>query len=107
MKDALVKEDYEVIMANNGAEAVDAADKTVFDLILIDIMMPTLSGYDLLRLLKEKFNGKMRMAFVTIVPKDEVSLDDIDGFIQIPFKIEEFVSQVKNILKQKLKGEEE
>lgn len=104
MKDALEKEGCKVRAANNGAEAVDAANEINFDLILIDIMMPTLSGYDLLRLLREKLNHHVKIAYVTIVPKDEVNLEDIDGFIQKPFNIEKFIAQVKEMLNKPTKG---
>jgi len=38
-------------------------------LILLDIKMPTLTGYDLLRLMREKVNHKCPMVYVSIVPK--------------------------------------
>jgi len=48
MRNILEKEGYPTFVATNGAQAFDATKSGLFDLILIDIRMPTLSGYDLL-----------------------------------------------------------
>ena len=42
MKNVLEKEDYETVTAINGSYAIDELKKNKFDLILIDILMPTL-----------------------------------------------------------------
>jgi CheY-like chemotaxis protein len=98
IKSILEKENYEIVVANNGAEAIDFLDKNGFDLILVDILMPTLSGYDLLRLLKERTDNKIKMAYITVVPKKEVDLEDLDGFIQKPFSPKSLVGEVKKLL---------
>ncbi|MDP6671291.1 MAG: response regulator [archaeon] len=77
---------------------MDALTGNGFSLILIDIRMPTLSGYDLLRLLREKLNHKVKMIYISIVPEKEVVLDDVDGFIQKPFSPEDIITKVKEIL---------
>ena len=99
MKTILEKEGYKVVTANNGAEALDTIKKHTFDLLLIDLLMPTLSGYDLLLLVREKVDRKMPMMYVSIIPKKEADLTDIDGFIQKPFSPEGFIAQVKQAMK--------
>ncbi len=99
MKSILQTKNYQVDCAKNGAEAIDFVDKTNFDLILLDVKMPTLSGYDLLRLLKNKENVKSKIIYVTVVPKKEVVLEDIDGFAQKPFSSESLIREVKKVLK--------
>jgi CheY-like chemotaxis protein len=98
MKTFLIREGYEVYVSGDGAEALDLLDSNKPDLILIDVKMPTLSGYDLLRLLRGRLDGKSKMAYVTIVPKEEVNMDDVDGFIQKPFSQEVFIAEVKRVL---------
>ena len=66
--------------------------------MLIDIKIPTLSGYDILRLSREKVNHSVKMIYVTIVPEKEVDTSDVDGFIQKPFSPEDFVAKVKEVL---------
>lgn len=100
MNTLLSKEGYEVIAVTNGAKAFDSLKGDGFSLILLDIKMPTLTGYDLLRLMREKVNHKVPMIYVSIVPKQEVDLADVDGFIQKPFSPKEFVKKVKEALKQ-------
>lgn len=99
MKKALEKEKYGVETATNGAQAIDLAYNEKFDMIIIDIMMPTLSGYDILRLLREKFDGKCKMLYVSVVPKKNVDMTHADGFIQKPFTNKSFVTEVKKVLK--------
>ena len=98
MKELLEKEGYKVEAVTNGAKALDVLVGNGFDLILIDIKMPTLSGFDLLRLLRERLNHKVKMVYVSIVPEKEVEMDNVDGFIQKPFSPETFIKKIKEVL---------
>jgi CheY-like chemotaxis protein len=97
-KKILEKEDYIVETATDGAQALDKLTGNGFDLVLIDIRMPTLSGYDLLRLLRERLNHKVKMIYVSIVPEKEVDMTDIDGFVQKPFSSEDLLDKIKTVL---------
>jgi len=98
IKEILEKNGYDVTTASNGAGAFDIFRKDRFDLVLIDILMPTLSGYDLLRLLREKGNHSTKMVYITIVPKKDAHLEDVDGFIQKPFSEESLLEGVKKAI---------
>jgi len=100
MKLVLEKEKYDVQTADNGADALDLVRNDKPDLILIDIKMPTLSGYDLLRLLRERLNHHVKIAYVSIVLKSDVDLTDIEGFVQKPFMPAGLIKEVKRILKK-------
>ncbi len=99
MREILEKEKYKVDVANNGATALDFMNDSEYSLILIDIKLPTLTGYDLLRLLRERIDGKSKMVYVTVVPKKDVDMYKCDGFIQKPFSKETFLKKVKSVLK--------
>lgn len=99
MKTILEKEGHEVVAVTNGAKAFDALKGDGYGLILIDIKMPTLSGYDLLRLAREKVNHKVPMIYVSIVPKQDVDMSDADGFIQKPFSPKGFMENITKVLK--------
>jgi len=99
IKTVLEKEGYKIITATNGAQALDSLKSDGFDLVCIDVQMPTLSGYDLLRLLRERLNHKTPMIYITIVPRREVDMDDIDGFVQKPFSPANLIKEVKKVLK--------
>ncbi len=49
----ILKEEYKLVFAKNGQEALIAAGKHTPDLILLDVMMPEMDGYDTCRILKE------------------------------------------------------
>jgi CheY-like chemotaxis protein len=98
MKEVLGKEGYRVLVATNGADALDQLSADGIDLILIDIKMPTLSGYDLLRLARQKVNHNVKMIFVTVLPEKEVSMDDVDGYLQKPFSSDSLMEKVKSVL---------
>ena len=98
MKMVLEKDGCQVISVENGADALDELEDDGYDLIIIDIKMPTLSGYDLLRLMRQRVNHKIKMIYVSIVPEQEVDMNDIEGFIQKPFSPEEFLKKVKEVI---------
>jgi len=98
IKDALEKEGHMVKAVTNGAEALDLLAEFKFDLILIDIKMPALSGYDLLELFRDRLGNEVKMVFVSIVPEEEANLEGADGFIQKPFMPKELAAQVKAFL---------
>jgi len=98
MKVILEKNGCEVVTANNGAEALEQLQSDGFKVALIDIKMPTLSGYDLARLLKERIKHKVRIIYVSIVPMQEVDMDGVDGFIQKPFSPESLMVEVNKVL---------
>ncbi len=77
MKEVLGKEDYEIATARNGEEAFDLLTKKNYDLILIDIKMPTLTGYDLLRLMRKRIDHNAKMLYISIVPKSDVDMKDM------------------------------
>jgi len=66
--------DYEAVPAGNGREALDKIDQQPFDLILLDIMMPELDGYQVLQQLQEKQNQ------IPVVVMS--ALDEVDGVIR-------------------------
>ena len=99
IKIILEKEKYNIETADNGADALDLIKKYKLNLVLIDIKMPTLSGYDLLRLLRESLDHHVKMMYVSIVPKIDVDLSDIDGFVQKPFMPSNLIKEVKKVLK--------
>ena len=48
---------YEIIHAHNASEALAALETTKVDVIVLDVMMPGISGYDLLKLINEKIES--------------------------------------------------
>ena len=98
IRNVLVGAGHDVQIATNGAQAMDLDVDGSFELILIDIRMPTLSGYDLLNLLKDRLNGHTKVIFISIVPKKDVDTHEVDGFVQKPFSKESLLIEVDRVL---------
>lgn len=74
----ILDEDYELSVAMNGADALEAVEDTPPDLILLDIMMPEMDGYEVCRRLKaEQHTAKIPIIFITAMT--EVA-DETKGF---------------------------
>lgn len=53
-QERFTRDGFEVILASNGEEGIEKAEKEKPDIILLDIMMPKMNGYEALKVLKEK-----------------------------------------------------
>lgn len=74
----ILKNDYQLIFASNGEKALQATNKHLPNLILLDIMMPDMSGYEVCIKLKESINTKdIPVIFVTAMNDIE---DEVHGF---------------------------
>jgi len=91
----LKKEDHKVTIANNGKEAVEFFRKNEYDLILMDIMMPEMNGYEATTIIRSMEGDK-----TTSVPIIAVTANTMDnerqkcidsgmnGFMVKPFDID-------------------
>lgn len=98
----LEKEGYETVVANDGEQAVSFAQKYSPDLILLDIMLPRLDGWQVCREIR-KFS---ETPIIMITAKGEV-FDKIlglelgaDDYITKPFDTKEVVARVKAVLRR-------
>jgi len=99
----LKKEGYSVTSKENGEEALKAIKEDKPDLILLDIMMPVMGGYEVLRRLKEDENLKsvpVIMLTARAQEKDVVKGIDMgaEDYITKPFHPAELLARVKRIL---------
>ncbi len=94
VKEVLEDEGFEVDTVTNGEDCIKKAKETKHDLILIDIYMPGMSGEELFRALRKTINHLTPLVYVTIKPRAEIDLNDVDGFIQKPFRKKELVKAV-------------
>ena len=102
LKNILEKEKYNVNIATSGKDAGNIILKGDYEIVLIDIKMPVFTGYDLVNLLREKIGSKIKLIYVTIVPKQDVKMKGINGFIQKPFEIDSVLKEVKRVRGEKL-----
>ena len=99
--------DYEVISAFSGKEGIVLAGSERPDLILLDIIMPYMNGFEVLkRLRKEDGIKNIPVIMVTARGDDEAMIKALrlhdDGFIIKPVKLEELEGKIEDLLgKQK------
>ena len=77
MEDALADAGYEPVLACNGLEALEVLESKHIDLIILDIMMPKMDGYELLRQIRE---SGMDMPVLMVTAKQTLS-DKKKGFL--------------------------
>ncbi len=73
-----ILKDYNVLYAQNGEKALDLLEKNKFDLILLDIVMPNMDGYDVCKIIKSK-NELKKIPIIFLTVKDEEK-DIVKGF---------------------------
>ena len=104
--DLLEGEGYEVVRASNGEEALEAVGKQTFDVVLLDVMMPGLSGYEVCEQLKSNQNTHLLpVVMITALDKREDKIRGIaagaDDFIHKPFDRAELLIRVKACIRVK------
>jgi len=104
MHDLLTSKGYEVIEAMNGLEGVDAAGAYCPDLILLDIQLPGIDGYEVARRIKA--NPELRKIPIIVVTSYALSGDDMkafeagcDAYVAKPFSPRELLGKIREYLK--------
>ncbi len=105
----LSREGYKVEREENGQRAVDRATRERFDLVILDVMLPGLSGLDACRAIRQAVDVPIIMLTAR---KDEVDrvlgLElGADDYVTKPFSPRELVARVKAILRRSQKGRED
>lgn len=106
----LRKQDYEVIVAKNGIQALKVVEQVLPDLILLDVMMPEMDGYQTCQQLKESpLTKDIPVIFLTALTESE---DMVKGFklgavdyVPKPFHVTELLARVKTHLDLKFSKE--
>lgn len=98
----LTGEGYQVLTAENGLQALQLIESTRVDMAILDIMMPEMNGYDVLKRIREKYNFP-----VIILSAKEMDTDRIlglnlgaDAYLTKPFNPLEVVAYVKSALRR-------
>ena len=101
--EALEREGYEILVATNGAEALDVARQASPDLIMLDINMPEMDGYEVCRQLKlDDRTQAIPILFISALGEvlDKVKAFGAGGvdYITKPFQIEEVLARMQTHL---------
>lgn len=100
----LNKEGFSVIEAQNGQEAIDILKTTSIDLILMDLMMPVMDGYEAIKIIKEDGDLSSIPLIIISALSDKKAINKglelgADEYLTKPFDIVEFRLRIKNAIK--------
>lgn len=103
IKTILKTQNYEIVTAESGKIALSLLNKTAFDLILLDIMMPEMSGWDVLTEIlktKPKYKGKIMFLSVVDISEEKEKLLEKEGvgYMSKPFGAKELIERIKKEL---------
>jgi DNA-binding response OmpR family regulator len=103
----LTQEGYRVVAAYNGKDALAAAQKENPDLIILDIMMPEMNGYDFMRAHRAERDTPIIMLTAKVEDDDKVIGLELgaDDYVTKPFKPRELMARVRNVLRRAGKSE--
>lgn len=98
----LEKSGYNVITAFNGIDAIKKYENNHIDLIILDLMLPDMSGEDVCKILRENSNVPIIMLTAKIQEEDALNGYNIgaDDYVTKPFSPKILVSKVNAILKR-------
>jgi putative two-component system response regulator len=102
----LSQEGYRVISATNGADAIDAVEREEPDLVLMDVLMPELNGFDACRQLKSQPATRLTpIVLITALQDSEDRIRGIeagaDDFLSKPINFHELRARVQSLVRIK------
>ncbi len=103
-RDQLEKRDYDVASYDNGKEAYKNFKSQIFDLCILDVMLPEMDGFQLAQKIREK-NKHIPILFLTARSMQEDKIEGLkigaDDYLTKPFNIEELCLKIEVFLKRK------
>lgn len=109
ISETLKKENFDVTMIADGIEGEDEALTNIYDLILLDVMLPRRDGFQILKTLRQE---KIEAPIIMLTAKSEI-YDKLNGlengaddYITKPFHMRELVARIKVVLKRKTNVED-
>lgn len=102
LKTYLENAGYEAICANSGADALNIINMRSLDLVVLDLMLPDVSGEDICRAIRKKARTPVIMLTAKVAEQDIVNGLEIgaDDYITKPFGNKEFLARVEAVLRR-------
>lgn len=102
MTNHILSSAYETVCASSGAEAIELYKKEKPDMVLSDLRMPEMSGYELQQALQKEYEEKIPFMFMTADTDEETESKGFENgamdFIHKPFRADILLKRVGNIL---------
>lgn len=102
IKQFLMTQQYKVIVASDGLEGMKQFNKQSFDLILLDVMMPNLNGFEVAKMIRSQSNIPIIMLTALEEEQDQMKGFDlgIDDYITKPFSFHVLIRRVEAVLRR-------
>jgi two-component system, OmpR family, KDP operon response regulator KdpE len=102
LQTTLCEAGYDVILTKNGQEGINAVVREHPDLVLLDINLPDMTGFDACRLIRVSFAGPILMVTVRNSVRDKIDALDAgaDDYIVKPFAMGELLARVRAALRR-------
>ncbi|MFJ8516497.1 response regulator transcription factor [Lysinibacillus xylanilyticus] len=102
IKQFLMVQQYKVEVASDGLEGMKQFNKQSFDLILLDVMMPNLNGFEVAKMIRSQSNVPVIMLTALEEEQDQVKGFDlgIDDYITKPFSFHVLIRRVEAVLRR-------
>ncbi len=102
VKEYLTQEGFRVVLAENGREAIYVARHEKPDLILLDLMMPEMGGYDFMRVYGQESDTPIILLTAKLEESDKVLGLELgaDDYITKPFSMRELVARIRAVLRR-------
>jgi DNA-binding response OmpR family regulator len=106
LREYLEEEGFHVVVAENGRDALYAARREKPDLILLDLMMPEMSGYEFMRTFTKEQDTPIILLTAKLEESDKVLGLELgaDDYITKPFSMRELVARIRAVLRRVEKG---
>mgnify|MGYP001300450942 CR=1 FL=1 len=102
--DQLIKRNYDVVASQDGLEAFELFQKNVFDICVLDVMLPKIDGFELAKKIRAK-NKHIPIIFLTARSMQEDKIEGLklggDDYLTKPFDIEELCLKIEIFSKRK------
>ncbi len=98
----LDREGFDVVVARDGLEAVTLFEKGGFDVILLDLMLPKMSGLDVCRTIRSTSNVPIIVVSAKGEEVDAVVMLEIgaDDYVTKPYRLRELIARVRAVLRR-------
>lgn len=103
LSNELINEGYDVRTASDGDDAMTEIDKTPFDLVLLDIKMPRVSGFEVLKHIREHAGGTkvvMLTGFADLKNAIESKKLGADDFVSKPYDLVDLLTTIERVLNE-------
>ena len=106
LQDRLEMDDYEVITADNGKEGLKKALQEKPDLILLDVMMPIMDGFEMLEALRKQPDGNFSSVIMVTASNQTYDVArantcGIDDYVVKPFDLSELLEKVEVVVESR------